>query len=125
MTGSALGATQDDQLVNDPTVPLNIAFSDSDAGANSDDRSLIDMLSDFAGLGGAFVSYELNSVLIRAEDRIAVINGERVRVGDKVGSATVASIEADQVVLNVDGEMQTLRRYKNSIKTPVKVTNNE
>jgi hypothetical protein len=114
-TSSALAASRDDELLVDPTVPLSIAFSASDAGSNDDSDG-----SGLFGLFGAFTSYELNSILIRAEDRIAVINEERVRVGDKIGSAVVVAIEADHVSLNVDGEIETLPLYENSIKTPVK-----
>ncbi len=120
MAGSVLGATQDDQLRVDPTMPLGMVFSAGDAEsiANADDDgSIFDI---FGGIGGAFTSYELSSVLVRAEDRIAVINEERVRVGDKVGSAVVASIDVEQVTLDVDGEIVTLKLYENSIKTPAK-----
>lgn len=120
MAGIALGAPQDDELVVDPTVPLEVAFSPGDAASISnavDSGSIFDI---FGGIGEAFTSYELSSVLIRAQDRIAVINEERVRVGDKVGSAVVASIEADHVTLNVDGEIETVKLYENSIKTRVK-----
>jgi hypothetical protein len=115
---SAIGATQDDELAVDPTVPLSVAFSDSDAAtiSNADaDGSIFDIFT-----LDAFTTYELSSVLIRAEDRIAVINNERVRVGDKIGSAVVATIEADHVTLRVDGETQLLELYENSIKTLVK-----
>jgi hypothetical protein len=114
-TGSALAASRDDELLVDPTVPLSIAFGSSGADSSDDSGG-----SSFFGLFEAFTSYELSSILIRAEDRIAVINEERVRVGDKIGSAVVAAIEADHVALNVDGEIQTLALYENSIKTPVK-----
>jgi hypothetical protein len=114
-TSSALAASRDDELLVDPTVPLSIAFSTSDTDRNDDTDG-----SSLFGLFGAFTSYELGSILIRAEDRVAVINEERVRVGDKIGSAVVAAIEADHVSLNVDGEIQTLPLYENSIKTPVK-----
>jgi hypothetical protein len=120
VAGSALGATTDDQLRVDPTVPLGMVFSagDAESVANADDEgSIFDI---FGGISGAFTSYELSSVLVRAEDRIAVINEERVRVGDKVGTAVVASIDVEQVTLNVDGETLTLKLYENSIKTPVK-----
>lgn len=107
----AYGAAMDDELLVDPTAPLNMSVSaDIEAGGNG----ILDL-----DIFGAFTSYELSSVLIRAEDRIAVINDTRVRVGDTVGSATVASIEADHVTLNIDGEIETLQLYGNSIKTPV------
>lgn len=115
MASSVFAASQDDELLVDPTLPLSMAFNAGNAANIGDsDNSLLDLLS------GAFTGYELSSILVRAEDRIAVINGERVRVGDKIGSAVVASIEADRVTLNVGGDIETLELYENSIKTPVK-----
>jgi hypothetical protein len=118
--GSALGATQDDQLRVDPTMPLGMVFNagDAESVAGADGESGI--FDIFGDISGAFTNYELSSVLVRAGDRIAVINEERVRVGDKVGSAVVASIDVDQVILDVDGEPLTLKLYESSIKTPVK-----
>ncbi len=112
MAGSALAATQDDELLVDPTMPLGMTVG-GDAATAGNSASLLDIFN-------GFTSYELSSVLIRAEDRLAVINDKRVRIGDKIGSAVVASIEADHVTLNVDGEIETLKLYENSIKTLVK-----
>jgi hypothetical protein len=110
----AYGATTNDELLVDPTVPLGLAIAVSDGDdEDSGGGSPFDLL-------GIFTSYELSSILIRAEDRLAVINDERVRVGDSIGSARVASIEADRVTLNVNGKIETLERYGNSIKTRVK-----
>jgi hypothetical protein len=106
---------QFDEALPDPTVPLDYIAFDS-AGTNSAE-------SQFAlgqGLRGLFTSYQLDSVLIRAGDRIAVINGERVREGDRIGNATVATIESGRVMLNVDGELEALELYDNSIKTLVR-----
>ena len=99
-----------DELLVDPTTPLNFVIP---TGGNDEPGAL-------AMLGSMFTSYELSSVLIRAEDRIAVINGERVRIGDSIGAARVTAIEADHVTLNVNGKIETLQRYENSIKTLVK-----
>lgn len=112
MAACVQAATMDDELLVDPTMPLGFTPTDSadDGGLNA--GSSFDLFNLFTG-------YELSSVLIRTEDRIAVINDERVRVGDKVGSAVVASIEPGQVTLDVDGEIQTLKLYENSIKTRV------
>jgi hypothetical protein len=116
LAGPSLGATQNDELTVDPTVPLSVLYGNS-ATADGDDADGGSILDIF---GNTFTTYELSSVLIRAEDRIAVINEERVRVGDKVGSAVVRSIEVDHVTLSVDGEIETLELYENSIKTLVK-----
>jgi hypothetical protein len=110
---NARAAEIDEELV-DPTRPLVLPVVQ---GADDDDEG--------GGFGfglfdEVFTTYELSSVLIRGDVRIAVINGERVRVGEKVGSARVTAIESDSVRLNVDGNIQTLELYKNSIKTLVK-----
>jgi hypothetical protein len=110
-THSAYSATLDDELLIDPTAPLDLS---NDNGAQQE-GGILDM-----DIFGVFASYELSSVLIRAEDRIAVINETRVRVGDTIGSATVVAIEADHVMLNIGGEIETLELYENSIKTLVK-----
>ncbi len=107
----AFSATMDDELLVDPTAPLDLT-SDS---VQEEEEGILS-----ADLFGIFTRYELSSVLIRAEDRIAVINETRVRVGDTIGAATIASIEADRVTLNVDGETEILELYENSIKTLVK-----
>ena len=95
------GATPDDELLVDPTVPLGLTFRGNVDDSAAGEEGLF-------GLFGAITSYELSSVLIRSGDRIAVINAQRVRVGDKVDSAVVASIEPDDVTLNVGGEILTL-----------------
>jgi hypothetical protein len=111
MAQVAYGATLDDELRVDPTAPLDFVAA---ANSESEESGILGI-----DLFGVFTSYELSSILIRAEDRIAVINETRVRVGDTVGSAIVASIEPDHVTLNVDGEIETLELYGNSIKTLV------
>jgi hypothetical protein len=103
-------ATLQDELLVDPTAPLiPVAGADNtDSGIN-----LNDLLT-------AFIGYELSSILIRENDRVAVINSQRVRVGERVGNARVTAIEPGSVTLNVDGELQTLQLYQKSIKTRVK-----
>jgi hypothetical protein len=111
-THSARAADQDEALI-DPTRPLVLP---SVGGENDGSEGGFE----FGLFDEAFTTYELSSVLIRGDVRIAVINGERVRVGERVGSARVTAIESDSVRLNVDGNIQTLELYDNSIKTLVK-----
>lgn len=101
-------AGADDDLLVDPTAPL---FADV-AG----DTSGGDLLPALAG----FVRYQLSSILIREDDRVAVVNAQRVRVGDSIGSARVTAIDPGSVTIRVDGEQQTLQLYRDSIKTLVK-----
>lgn len=104
----ARAASPDDELLVDPTAPL---FANT-AGDNSSG----DLLQAFAG----FVRFELSSILIREDDRVAVVNAQRVRVGDSIGSALVTAIDPGSVTIRVDGEQQTLQLYRDSIKTLVK-----
>ncbi|MGV3593467.1 MAG: hypothetical protein ACO1PZ_17420 [Gammaproteobacteria bacterium] len=114
---SAHAATQDDELLIDPTVPLPPAVV-ADGGADAGANGILDMF-------GALTSYELSSVLIRANDRLAVINGERVRVGDTVSGARVTAIEPDHVNVNINGTIERVELYTDSIKTLSKVTSDD
>lgn len=113
----AYSATQEDELLVDPTMPLDVQLAGDTSGGFDIETGISDAGGLFTGL---FNSYELGSVLIRGDDRIAVINEQRVREGDNIGNATVISIETDSVTLNVDGEIEKLELYENSIKTLVK-----
>ncbi len=53
----------------------------------------------------------LQSVLISPGRRVAVISGQTVQVGDKVGDARVARITEGEAVLVRDGKSQTLKLF--------------
>ena len=61
-------------------------------------------------------TWSLQSVLSSPERRIAVINGARVREGDRIGSARVLQIHDSHVLLNTGGRTLTLRLLPDSIK---------
>jgi MSHA biogenesis protein MshK len=50
----------------------------------------------------------LESVLIAPDRRIAVISGQRVQLGDRIGGAEVVSITESAVVLRGDQSSETL-----------------
>jgi len=52
--------------------------------------------------------FQLQSVLLSSQRRIAIINGERVSVGDAVDGAMVRAIDAGRVVLDHNGETLSL-----------------
>lgn len=58
----------------------------------------------------------LESVLIAPDRRIAVISGQQVRPGGRVGDATVVSITEGAVVLRGPGGLETLRLFPNVAK---------
>lgn len=60
--------------------------------------------------------WSLQSILSSPQRRIAVINGARVREGDRIGSARVVKIRDSHVLLNTGGRTLTLRLLPDSIK---------
>lgn len=104
---AACNAADDLEGLVDPTAPINASVPLEDAGE-----------TDAAGLALPLIErYTLNSVLIRNNDRIAVVNNQRVRVGDRIGAATVSSIDEDGVLLDIDGETTALGLYGKPVKT--------
>lgn len=108
LSTAGLGAESLDGLV-DPTAPINVNIALQDVASMKGDA--------FGFTLPVFESYILNSVLIRSNDRIAVVNNQRVRIGDKVGPAIVRSIDAAGVLLDVNGETQSLSLYGEPVKT--------
>ena len=102
-----LAATARAELVNgedliDPTAPFLLR-----ADSNSP------LLNVFA----TFNNYEVSSILIRPNLRLAVVNSQRVRVGDNIGNAEIVNIEQDRVTINLEGETRELMLHGGSIKT--------
>lgn len=66
-------------------------------------------------------SYEVT--FVRAGDKlsIAIVNGQRVTVGDAIGGATVVSIDRGGVTLLIDEQETRVSLYGASIKAPVTV----
>lgn len=54
---------------------------------------------------------ELQSILVASNRRVAVINGQTVQVGDKVGDAKVFKISETEVVLKNDKEVRVLKLF--------------
>jgi MSHA biogenesis protein MshK len=73
------------------------------------------MIGGASGSGGTF---ELNSVLISPERRIAIVNGIRVKQGDQIDGAEVLEINPGGVRLKAEGETFEVRMTA-SVKTVV------
>lgn len=58
--------------------------------------------------------WQLQSTLVAADRRVAVINGRQLRVGESVDGATVVDIRADGVTLQVDRRRMDLRLHPQS-----------
>lgn len=54
---------------------------------------------------------ELQSVRISAHQRSAIISGQRVKVGDKLGDARIVKITENEVVLKGSSGLQTLKLF--------------
>lgn len=62
---------------------------------------------------------ELQSVLLAPGRKIAVINGETVALGEKLGEATLVRVSETEVVLKHGREMRVLKLYPSVEKSPV------
>ena len=87
------------QGFTDPTRPFNAAVGDHPEAAPST---------------------QLQSVLIAAGRRVAVVNGEVVRLGGRIGDATVVKIEPTAITLRRGGEIEILKMYAGIEKNPVR-----
>ncbi len=56
-------------------------------------------------------NFAVNAIFVSSDRRLAIVNGERVRIGDSVGGATVVDIQKEQVTLSVSGK-QFIARLK-------------
>lgn len=96
------GTDLDLKFLVDPTAPL-----DRGAAQPASQASLFNLLT----------TYRVNSILIRPNMKVAVINSRQVREGDVIGNAEVVRIDKDTVTLNVAGEERVLELYGRSVKT--------
>lgn len=91
------------EVLTDPTRPL-LLQAEGSAGI-------------LPGLPAILERYIVSSILVRPDLKLAVINSQRVREGERVGNALVTSIERDRVMLNVNGELREFRVHQGSIKS--------
>lgn len=61
----------------------------------------------------------LQSVLISPQRRLAVISGETVKLGTRIGSAEVVRIEETEVTLREGRELHKLKLFAGVVKQPV------
>lgn len=60
--------------------------------------------------------YLVNAIIVSDERRIAIVNGQRVGVGETIGEATVVSISKAEVILDVNGSRQSLRVKQGAVQ---------
>ncbi|MEK7736232.1 MAG: hypothetical protein AAB319_00500 [Pseudomonadota bacterium] len=93
--GQAFG--QEAGLPADPTRPPSVASEAAPANANAD-----------PGVGAAAVG--LQTIILRSGGKsMAVINGVQVKIGDKVGDATLVHLSETEAVLKGPSGRQVLR----------------
>lgn len=97
----------------------------ADSMANNDLQQLVDPTAPFSmgssqpavNLFSLLSTYKINSILIRPNMKVAIINSRQVREGDIIGNAEVVSIDKNSVTLMVAGEQQVLELYGRSIRS--------
>lgn len=63
-------------------------------------------------------SFDVSFVRIGSSSAMAIINSQRVAIGDEIGGATVVAIDRGGVTLMVDEQEQRVNLYPNNIKAP-------
>lgn len=102
-TAHARGAGE--EVVTDPTRPLNFEAPSTDAAADGRPAPVFSR------------RFEVSSILIRSDTRIAVINSQRVREGGTVDNARVVEIHPASVILEVNGQQGEVQLHQRSIKS--------
>jgi len=97
LLGVLLSATQPALALHDPTRPTDPARYFGENGMSSR-------------------PWTLHSILHSPDRRIAIINGQRVQEGDRVGSAKVLRIGNSHVLLQTGGHRLTLRLLPGSTR---------
>ena len=69
-----------------------------------------------AGEAGLAAGPRIESILIAPDRRVAVINGQQVTIGSRVGTAAVVAISETEVVLRGAGGEQRLKLFPEVIK---------
>jgi hypothetical protein len=67
---------------------------------------------------GPLASLRLQGTFSVGGERSALVSGQRVTVGDRVGGAEVIGVDRDRVILRVDGETVELASAVPAVKSP-------
>ena len=102
----------DGEELMDPTRPLLVeqaVVTEEESGG-----SLLDMFR-------AAVSTEFEVTFVRASSNspMAIVNDQRVTIGDVISGATVVAIDRNSVTMEVDGLQQEISLYSTNVKSPV------
>jgi MSHA biogenesis protein MshK len=97
-------------------IVLGSAVGQAAAQALSDPMRPANVLEGAAEVRASAAGPVLQSVLISRERKVAVINGKAMKIGDRMGEATLVSIEVAEVILESRGTLQVLKLYPNAQK---------
>jgi MSHA biogenesis protein MshK len=89
------------QSMGDPTRPPNVTAGTDNAESEP-------------------AAYQLQSVLIAPGRKVAIVNGETVHIGEKVGDAVVRNISESGVVLQYPDRSETLKLTGDIKRRPVR-----
>ena len=68
--------------------------------------------------GGVSGSFDVSFVKIGSSSAMAIVNSQRVSIGDVIGGATVVAIDRGGVTLMVNEQEQRIDMYPTDIKAP-------
>lgn len=98
----------DGEELVDPTRPLFVSAGTSTEGS----MAVMNMIRNVVP-----TSWDVS--FIRAgSSPMAVVNSERVTIGDSIGGASVVAIDRSSVTLSINGEERRISMYGEGIKTP-------
>lgn len=102
----------DGEDLADPTRPIYSA-----AVSSPEDGDVMDMSRNVVPS-----SYEVSFVRASNTRPIAIINDQRVTVGDVIGGATVVAIDRNGVTLSVNEQERRINLFGNGVKSPATAT---
>ncbi len=98
----------------DPTRPATFVDAVGGAASVEDGKQTTKVKDQIKS--AAIPDYRLNAIKISRSSSMAIINGETVSQGQKIGSAKLVKINSNSVVMNVDGKVITVSLLPDSIK---------
>lgn len=105
--GHSMADVIDGEELVDPTRPFYLESSgQSDQFPEEPSRDLVPG------------SFDVSFVRISGSSAMAIVNSQRVTIGDVIGGATVVAIDRGGVTLMVDEQEQRVNMYRSDIKVP-------
>lgn len=104
--------TFDGEELKDPTRPADAPLVVAEEGEPG-------FLSGLFGSAASLLKSDYKVTFIRAggTEPIAMVNEQLVKTGDMIGAAQVVSIDAQSVSLRVNGTIQRVATYSDTVKT--------